>query len=145
MIHLFMNRKKDIFVGLFLFVAGSMIFPLQTCAEEKKKKEPPLVKITKRDPFWPVGFVSKRLSQNNKVKNKGPKGPVDWKKAMNNVKINGVSKKGTEYVAIINNRVKKVGDTVVLTFEGSRYEWIVESITATGSENLVKLKPSKVE
>jgi len=145
MIHLFSIQQKSVFVGLFLFVMEAIILPLHVCAEETKQKDPACVYITKRDPFWPVGFVSKNLGKNNKIENKGPKGPVDWKEAMNNVKINGVSKKGTEYVAIINNRVKKVGDIVVLTFKGSRYEWIVESITAAGSENSVKLKPSKVE
>jgi len=145
MIHLFVIQQKSVFMGLFLFVTGAIIFPLHICAEETKQKDPACVNITKRDPFWPVGFVSKKLRKISDPKKEGPKGPIDWDGAMNNVKINGVSKKGTESFVMINTDTKKIGDTVSVDYKGHRYEWIVESITSAGSENSVKLKPSKVE
>jgi len=127
MIHLLTIQRKDIFVGFLLFATGVIIFPLHVCAEKTKQKDTACVQITKRDPFWPVGFVSKKLDQNNKTENTGL---LDWDGAMNNVKINGYGT-GTGSFVLINNIPKKIGDTVSVDYKGHHYEWIVESIADT--------------
>ena len=138
MIRILLSRFKTGRICLLFFLMGFLLLPIQGMAKKIKKRTSSEVGALKRDPFWPVGFIPK---------NKGPQkvvvGDVDWKKAMNSVRINAVSKKGTEAIAIINNRKKKVGDTVSVNYKGHRYEWIVESITTT--KNAVKLKPKKVE
>jgi len=138
MIRILLSRFKTGRICLLFFLMGFLLLPTQGMAKKIKKGTSSEVGTLKRDPFWPVGFVPK-----NKRPQKVIVGNVDWKKAMNNVKINAVSNKGTEAIAIINGLRKTVGDTVSVNYKGHRYEWIVESITTT--KNSVKLKPKKVE
>jgi len=117
------------FVCLTLFVIASLFFSLSVKATGKRDKNV-------RDPFWPVGYVSKRVIQSGPEK----KGPVNWEEARKNIKINGIVRKKDEYVVIINNRVKKIGDTVTFNFKGHCYRWVIESITPPRS---VKLRAEK--
>jgi len=136
MIRLFATQHKNIFMILFLFISGVIVFPLQVCAEKTEKKAPSCAQITKRDPFWPVGYVSKRVIKSGSRK----EGPVNWEEARKNVKINGIVRRKDEYVVIINSRVKKIGDVVIFDFKGYRYKWVIESITPPHS---VKLRAEK--
>jgi hypothetical protein len=94
-----------------------------------------------RDPFWPVGYQP--INRSGDVKNVTEKvltasnGSTDWNAAMKQVVINGVSSRGgNEYVAVINNEVKTVGETISITYGGTQYSWIVQSITPPKSVQL---------
>jgi hypothetical protein len=94
-----------------------------------------------RDPFWPVGYQP--INRSGDEKNVTEKvltasnGSTDWNAAMKQVVINGVSSRGgNEYVAVINNEVKTVGETISITYGGTQYSWIVQSITPPKSVQL---------
>jgi hypothetical protein len=94
-----------------------------------------------RDPFWPVGYQP--INRSGDVKNVTEKvltasnGSTDWNAAMKQVVINGVSSRGgNEYVAVINNEVKMVGETISIFYGGTQYSWIVQSITPPKSVQL---------
>lgn len=94
----------------------------------------------KRDPFWPVGYVPKNIKnvipQDNRKQNVVV---VDnsWSEAMKKVVINGVSSSAeNEYFAIINGKVKSVGDTVTINHGGTIYIWAVDGIEPPGSVKL---------
>ena len=63
-----------------------------------------------------------------------PAGPADdpargWDEARKNLKINGITKQGQTFTALINQRVVRAGDTVSVTSHGRTYRWIVREIT----------------
>ena len=94
-----------------------------------------------RDPFWPVGYKPAwTQSKEEYVQQQiltGKNGKTDWSIAMGQVVINGVSSRGgNEYVAVINNEVKLVGEAVSLWHGGTFYTWAVESISPPGSVKL---------
>lgn len=97
--------------------------------------------VVKRDPFWPVGYQPKlaqplaegKTQQRVNVRTGG----IDWDEAMKQVVINGVSSSAEdEYIAVINNEVKSVGESVSILHRGARYTWKVDSITPSGSVKL---------
>ena len=102
------------------------------------------VAFVKRDPFWPVGYTPEREgSPSETTPEQGVGGSADWDEAMKQVIINGVSSRAdNEYVAVINNEVKSVGEFVSIWLGGTRYTWVVDSITPPGS---VKLRRHAVE
>jgi hypothetical protein len=99
------------------------------------------VATMRRDPFWPVGYTPKSV-KNPAVAKAGQKasgrtGGIDWEEAMKQVVINGVSSRaGNKYVAVINNEVKSIGESVSIWFGGARYTWTVVRITPPASVSL---------
>jgi hypothetical protein len=102
-------------------------------AEEQKT-------MIRRDPFWPVGYVPKKvtsivpveISTKSEVK-------VDnsWNEAMKKVVINGVSSRAENaYIAVINNQIKSIGDTVTVNHSGTLYTWAVDVIEPPDSVKL---------
>lgn len=94
-----------------------------------------------RDPFWPVGYQPASMpgSVEKDVEKTltAASGSTDWKAAMKQVVINGVSSRsGNEYVAVINNEVKTVGESISVFYDGVRYTWTVQSITPPKSVQL---------
>lgn len=92
----------------------------------------------KRDPFWPVGYMPKRVVQAAPEKKPEPvKAVRDWSGAMQQVKINGVSSKGhEEFYAVVNGELKSVGETFSVEYQGAVYTWEVASIEPPGSVRL---------
>jgi hypothetical protein len=100
--------------------------------------------VASRDPFWPVGYKPEQPQDKVDVARQqmlvGATGTTDWNIAMNQVVINGVSSRGgNEYIAVINNEVKAVGETVSMWFGGTQYTWQVESIAPPGSVKLRRI------
>ena len=102
------------------------------------------VASVRRDPFWPVGHTPEREGNPTAITPKrGISGSIDWDEAMKKVVINGVSNRADdEYIAVINNEVKSVGESVSIWLGGTRYTWVVDRITPPGS---VKLRRHAVE
>ena len=93
--------------------------------------------LVKRDPFWPINYIPRNMKDSTEVKPDGRTGTINWDGAMKAVVINGVSNRANnEYIAMINNKVKVVGDSVSISFGGMRYTWTVESIAPPGSVKL---------
>lgn len=95
-----------------------------------------------RDPFWPVGYKSKETAGKGQ-ENKRTKaveestGNVDWKKAMKQVAIQGVSSRGGgEFFAVINGQVKGAGETVSVKLGGVTYQWMIDSVSPPSSVKL---------
>ena len=94
------------------------------------------VASVRRDPFWPVGHTPERGRNPTAITPKKG-GSVDWDEAMKQVVINGVSSRAdNEYIAVINNEVKNVGESVSIWLGGTHYTWVVDSITPPGSVEL---------
>lgn len=145
------NNEKTIFyrticgpflAALFLGMGG--LFLSQSEAEQNNGKgnAEDSVVVVKRDPFWPIGHTPKRV-ENSGTKTTRPVarkvGSIDWEEAMKRVVINGVSSRATdEYVAVINNEVKSVGEIVSVLYGGAKYTWKVEKITPPGSVKLLR-------
>jgi hypothetical protein len=102
-------------------------------AEEQKA-------MIRRDPFWPVGYVPKKvtsivpveISTQSEVK-------VDnsWNEAMKKVVINGVSSRAENaYIAVINGQIKSIGDTVTVNHSGTLYTWAVDGVEPPDSVKL---------
>lgn len=89
-----------------------------------------------RDPFWPVGYVPKSAEELEREKHQGDSGPnipaPKWSEAKAALRIGGYMKSPIGYTALVNNALVKIGDTIVLTFDGKQYRWNVESISAGG-------------
>lgn len=91
-----------------------------------------------RDPFWPVGHKPEPDAENGVRKKKS--GSIDWNKAMKKIVINGVSSRAEGgFVAIINNEVKGVGESVSIQYGGTLYTWKVDRIAPSGSVKLLRL------
>lgn len=96
-----------------------------------------VVTASKRDPFWPVGYVPKELQKKEVAVVKKPTESNDWSGAMKKVVINGVSSRANnEFFAVVNGEVKSVNDTVSVTHGGMTYTWAVASIKPPGSVRL---------
>jgi hypothetical protein len=100
--------------------------------------------VVKRDPFWPIGYtpvkVENKAESNQHKILAGTSGATDWSAAMKQVVINGVSSRaGNEYVAVINNEVKVVGESVSVSVGGIQYTWKVDRITPPSSVKLRRL------
>ncbi len=93
-----------------------------------------------RDPFWPVGYTPERaVSKGAEKQNKALEstGSIDWKKAMKQVEIQGVSSRaGNEFFAIINGQVKSAGETVSVQVDSVGYTWMIEGISPPSSVKL---------
>lgn len=129
-----------LFTLLFTHFASSSVRAEETKATRGINSAQNSVTSVKRDPFWPVGYVPESVKAAAEAKK--PKTVVkrtianDWNTAMKNVAINGVSSKNKEFYAVINGRIKSVGDTVTVKHEGMVYTWSVESIKPPGSVKL---------
>jgi hypothetical protein len=101
-----------------------------------------------RDPFWPVGYVPKKVvkplvvpTTSEKTKAMIPDSarlPL-WDEARKALDIRGISMighdKGTgqpRYLAMITGRLIEAGDTVSASFENRVYRWKVVEIDKTG-------------
>lgn len=92
---------------------------------------------SKRDPFWPVGYVPRELQKKAEVVVKKPTESSDWSGAMKKVVINGVSSRANnDFFAVVNGEVKSVNDTVSVTHGGITYTWAVANIKPPGSVKL---------
>ena len=129
--------KWGIIAVMGFIVSVSTVFAKnKTEGANNAKKSVP---AAKRDPFWPVGFVPTGV-QKIEMEEKQVKRPVgdhDWNGAMKLVVINGVSHRGgNEYVAIVNTKMKQVGDTITVSHQGVSYTWAVDHIKPPGSVKL---------
>lgn len=137
----------SLLVVLLVGVGGFFIQPCEAEAEHGKANAEESVVVVKRDPFWPIGYIPKKVDNPSgdgagDTKNK-KKGNIDWEEAMKRVVINGVSSRATdEYIAVINNEVKSVGESVSIRYGGVKYTWKVDRITPPSS---VKLRRHLVE
>lgn len=128
-----------------LFVGWIGMFPQRSLAETNNGKVNAIEAdvAVKRDPFWPVGYTPRQVQGSTTKTQRKVSGSIDWDNAMKQVVINGVSSRaGNEYVAVINNEVKTLGETVSIRYGGARYTWKVDGITPPGS---VKLRRDSVE
>ncbi len=92
--------------------------------------------VTKRDPFWPVGYKSDQVQRVQRSVS-GTSTVGSWKEAMKQVVINGVSSSTDDDVyAVINGELKSVGDTVSIRLKGAVYTWAVDSIEPAGGVKL---------
>lgn len=120
-----------------------------------------------RDPFWPVGYFPegwgapkeekkpekksedeekkrlellrqqelKRQQEREAAINKG------WNLAMKKIKINGVSSSGDgEFVAIINDDLKAIGDTVMVQQGNVKYFWSIVEIRPPQSVKFLRVR-----
>ncbi len=134
---------------IVLFVGMGGLFLPRSSAEENNGKgnAKDSVVAAKRDPFWPIGYTPRKVVNSTGTGTTSTvarkPGSIDWEEAMKRVVINGVSSRATdEYVAVINNEVKSVGEIVSVLYGGAKYTWKVEKITPPGS---VKLRRHLVE
>ncbi len=134
----FGNRCGPLLIVLFVGLSGIVLQRSEAASNDGKEN------AVKRDPFWPVGYVAKGEENSALTQRKqGDSGAVDWKKAMKQVVINGVSSRAdNDYVAVINSEVRSVGESVSIWYGGAKYTWKVEKITPPGS---VKLRRHFVE
>ncbi len=123
----------------------ALIFILMAFANETKAADgindaPKNFNAYKRDPFWPVGYKPKNLVPEVievQEPTEGPQVSNSWNEAMKRVSINGVSNRANnEFIAVINGRLKGVGDTVTVNHQGMIYTWAIDSINAPGSVKL---------
>ncbi len=133
-------------VALFVGMGGVFLPRSEAEQNDGKGNAKDSVVATKRDPFWPIGHTPKRVNpegtKTTSTEARKP-GSINWEEAMKRVVINGVSSRATdEYVAVINNEVKSVGEAVSILYDGAKYIWKVERITPPGS---VKLRRHLVE
>ena len=144
------THRKTICFKLFglqlpvlLLLGSTGVIPLDSHAEKEggSINAKGSVAAAARDPFWPVGYESKQAKNAKGIKvPQKAKGSIDWNRAMKQVVINGVSSRAEgEYVAVINNEVKSVGESVSIQYGGTRYTWKVDSITPPGSVKLLRL------
>jgi len=98
------------------------------------------VVAVQRDPFWPIGYTPKWIAEKksegqDKVVEKEES--IDWKKAMEQVEIQGVSSRaGNEFFAVINGQVKGAGETVSVQVGDVNYAWVIEGISPPSSVKL---------
>jgi len=140
----FGSRCGSLLIVLFVGMSGVFLPRSEAVSNEAKESAVENGVAVKRDPFWPVDHVAKgEESSALTQKKQGVSGAVDWNKAMKQVVINGVSSRAdNEYVAVINNEVKSVGESVSIRYGGAKYTWKVEKITPPGA---VKLRRHLVE
>lgn len=123
-------------------VIGTIVSPqfVRSETESGKVRAKQKAGAVLRDPFWPVGYepetVYRSEESDTPVRRKATPGGIDWEEAMKQVRINGVSSRAEEYIAVINNEVKSVGEQVSIEYAGVKYTWKVESITPPGSVKL---------
>ena len=119
--------------------AGAVVFSAKGAADGTNDATSGL-SPEKRDPFWPVGYIPKETAAKPKKiepKRVVPSGRYEWGLAMKKLLISGVSSKGkNEFFAVVNGKVKSVGDTISVDYEGITYTWAVESIKPPGSVKL---------
>lgn len=89
-----------------------------------------------RDPFWPVGYTPAWVIEQESPQ-RAINTAIDWNQAMKHISIQGVSSRsGHDFLAVINGRVKGVGETVSVRTAGLRYTWMIESIAPPNSVKL---------
>jgi hypothetical protein len=99
----------------------------------------------KRDPFWPVGYRPEKVINETTPTDTQPaavdlEGDENWSEAMSKVAINGISSRSdSEFYAVVNGRVKSIGDTVSVNLNGLVYTWAVERIQPPNSVKLRRL------
>ena len=95
-----------------------------------------------RDPFWPIGFVPKRVVFEQEAGEPvvQVEAETDWSKAMKHIAIQGVSSRsGSEFFAIINGEVKAAGEKVAVVVDDVQYTWVIESISPPHSVRLRRM------
>ncbi len=118
---------------------------------------PQTASSTNRDPFWPVGYMPRRvvkpssgLSAPGSSVSTAPAEvalarPPDWDEARRRLEIKGVSRIGRDkasgreiYFADVNGRVVEDGGVVSVVWDGRVYRWRVTQVAPSGLQ-LVKL------
>ncbi|NNJ70011.1 MAG: hypothetical protein HKP10_01830 [Kiritimatiellales bacterium] len=121
-------------------ICMTLLPALTTMAIDGINDAPKSPSVYKRDPFWPIGYQPKNLTPEvieMPETLEGPQVSNSWNEAMKKVVINGVSNRANnEFIAVINGRLKGVGDTVTVNHQGMIYTWAIENIHATGSVKL---------
>jgi len=99
-----------------------------------------------RDPFWPVGYVPRKLERTTAVKAAAPVpesapdlGLPDWDGARKKMDSRGISRIGRDrdgaqdkYLAVVNGKVVEAGDVVTVPFDGRLYRWRIQAIGPQG-------------
>ena len=97
--------------------------------------------LQKRDPFWPVGYVSQRIPPPPPAEGKTELTQAvavatvsqNWARALERLRVQGiVGGRNGKFFATVNNKVVEQGDEVSVSFEGSTYRWRISSIDAKG-------------
>ncbi len=91
----------------------------------------------KRDPFWPVGYIPEKLKVEPVKEVKVLTGGAGWKNAMKQVAIQGVSSRsGGGFYAVINGKIKSIGETVTVKIGQVSYTWVIDEISPPSSVKL---------
>ena len=92
-----------------------------------------------RDPFWPVGYKPPPPKSKTVKKTDEPTKPVvveippKWDEALKQVNVKGIMKKGAGgYMAVINNQICSEKDAISTVYDGRKYTWRIDSISAKG-------------
>ncbi len=117
-----------------------LLIPFGVQAQAGAKEAP----AVKRDPFWPVGYLPDRIRDAQLTDSqralKSISGNEDWGAAMKGVAINGVSSRGnSEFFAVINGQVRRVGERVAVSHGGMSYTWVIDGIKPPGSVKLRRI------
>lgn len=141
-----MNRQRGLMCGramnyrLGLAVAFSAwIFASGGVAHGQDGEDPVAVKPA-RDPFWPVGYKAQKGAPQAEVappQAVSQKSDEDWRAAMKQVMVSGVSRRGeSEYCAVINGELKVVGEKITVSYNGAEFSWTVAAIAPPASIKL---------
>lgn len=138
------KRKRNQPAELLIPMVGTVLLLCSISISQGKSAGGTNVALTKkaeskRDPFWPVGYVPERVKEPEveKIEIKKPVVSNDWSGAMKKVVINGVSSRANnDFFAVINGGVKSVNDTVSVVHGGVTYTWAIASIKPPGSVKL---------
>jgi hypothetical protein len=109
---------------------------------------------TRRDPFWPVGYVPRKPDKLAVSSPTGPEAvkavepepmPLEWDQARAQLDLRGVSNVGRDkttgkprFVAVMGGKLLEEGNTVSIAYGGQVYRWKVVTVDAAGVQ-LVKL------
>lgn len=117
--------------------AGDELEARQEMSPEPEQHE----QSSARDPFWPVGYspageapesndtyesVERRVRDEREMNRL-------WNEAKAQVNTSGFSRMGREgYMAVVNNRIMRKGDTVRIDHEGLVFRWRIDEISNAG-------------
>ncbi len=129
----------------------------QPPADDAAASEVDAIPPQSRDPFWPVGYVPRRVHA--QPKSDRPSAPAliqsatpapaagpDWERARAMLVVRGVmGGRGRKYLATVSDQVVETGDEVIVTLAGLTYRWRVLRITPTAIETeQVEVVPARL-
>ena len=106
-----------------------------------EKEEAPVI----RDPFWPVGYEPPKGEEPEEITLPPVETKPDWAAAEKALKINGVSSRSNqEAFAIINGKVRAVGDNIAIRIGNRIYAWEIEAIAPPKTVKLRRISTKQV-